>query len=173
LVNKKPALQSVLRELGDGYNYPLFMSKLDERKKDMNPAQRAGLKQRLELLQTFTKPATKSLKFTGSRNIILGEEQRFDSGMVTIIDLSDPFVDSALAGAIFEICIRLFQRASVDTGKVLVVDEAHKVALLRFPRHPSFWLTRSCSIFQRQTPLADSRRLCYRWFVNNATCQCA
>ncbi|KAI0291705.1 hypothetical protein BC826DRAFT_1092279 [Russula brevipes] len=41
-------------------------------------------------------------------------------------DLSDPFVDPAMAGAIFEICIRLFQRASVDTGKVLVVDEAHK-----------------------------------------------
>lgn len=55
------------------------------------------------------------------------DEERFAAGMLTIIDLSDPFVDPALAGAIFEICIRLFQRASVDTGKVLVVDEAHKV----------------------------------------------
>jgi hypothetical protein len=52
------------------------------------------------------------------------------------MDLSDPFVDSALAGAIFEICIRLFQRASVDTGKVLLVDEVHKVCLPRFPRYP-------------------------------------
>ncbi|KAI0282339.1 hypothetical protein BGY98DRAFT_113288 [Russula aff. rugulosa BPL654] len=62
-----------------------------------------------------------------SRNtVVMREEERFAAGMITIVDLSDPFVDAPLAGAIFEICIRLFQRASVDTGKVLVVDEAHK-----------------------------------------------
>jgi len=115
---------SVLRELGDGYTYPAFMTKLDECKKDMNPAQKAGLKQRLELLRTFTRPTPKP---SLSRNTMsVKDEERFAAGMLTIIDLSDPFVDLALAGAIFEICIRLFQRASVDTGKVLVVDEAHK-----------------------------------------------
>lgn len=104
------------------------MKQLDEKKKEMNPAQKAGLKQRLELLQTFTRQ-TRSLPLSNaSRNtVVMRNEERFASGMVTIIDLSDPFVDPALAGAIFEICIRLFQRASVDTGKVLVVDEAHKV----------------------------------------------
>lgn len=107
------------------------MASLEERKKDMNPAQKAGLKQRLELLQTFTRPTTKPIQSNRFRNFI-EEEGRFDSGMVTIIDLSDPFVDPALAGAIFEICIRLFQRAKVDTGKVLVVDEAHKVLLPLF-----------------------------------------
>ena len=96
----------------------------------MNPSQKAGLKQRLDLLNTFTQPAGK-LKFTPKARSIstVEEEQRFASGRVTIVDLSDPFVDSAMAGAIFEICIRLFQRANVDTGKVLVVDEAHKVSL--------------------------------------------
>lgn len=65
-----------------------------------------------------------------SRNpMAMKDEDRFAAGMVTIVDLSDPFVDPALAGAIFEICVRLFQKASVDTGKVLVVDEAHKVLL--------------------------------------------
>jgi hypothetical protein len=110
------------------------MTKLEERKKDMNPAQKVGLKQRLDLLHTFTRPTSRPLKFGGSRNVI-PEEDRFASGMVTIIDLSDPFVDPALAGAIFEICIRLFQRARVDTGKVLVVDEAHKVPLSLYPRY--------------------------------------
>ena len=123
--------QSVLRELGDDYTYSAFMRQLEEKKKDMNPAQKAGLRQRLDLLQTFTRQ-TRSLPLANaSRNTAaMREEGRFVSGMITIIDLSDPFVDPPLAGAIFEICIRLFQRASVDTGKVLVVDEAHKVPSL-------------------------------------------
>jgi hypothetical protein len=158
-----------LRELGDDYTYSMFVTKLEERKKDMNPAQKAGLKQRLELLQTFTKP-TKTVKLNGSRYVVPGEEQRFASGRVTIIDLSDPFVDPALAGAIFEICIRLFQRASVDTGKVLVVDEAHKVL---FPSYPATCqLTRSCSIYPRQILQADSHRRYYRWSASNGICQC-
>ncbi|KAH9173436.1 hypothetical protein EDB89DRAFT_730085 [Lactarius sanguifluus] len=117
---------SILRELGDDYTYTAFMARIEEQKKDMNPAQKAGLKQRLDLLMTFTQPAGKPKSPSKARNISTVEEQRFASGRVTIIDLSDPFVDSAMAGAIFEICIRLFQRANVDTGKVLVVDEAHK-----------------------------------------------
>jgi hypothetical protein len=52
---------------------------------------------------------------------------RFSAGQLTIIDLSDPFIDSGSACGIFEIIIRLFVRAEVETGKVLVVDEAHKV----------------------------------------------
>jgi len=123
--------QSILRELGDDYTYSAFMKQLEEKKKEMNPAQKAGLKQRLDLLQTFTRQ-TRSLPLANlSRNTVaMREEERFIPGMITIIDLSDPFVDPPLAGAIFEILIRLFQRASVDTGKVLVVDEAHKVPSL-------------------------------------------
>lgn len=118
---------SVLRELGDDYTYSAFMKQLEEKKKDMNPAQKAGLRQRLDLLQTFTRQTRSLPSANVSRNtVVMREEERFAPGMITIIDLSDPFVDPPLAGAIFEICIRLFQRASVDTGKVLVVDEAHK-----------------------------------------------
>jgi hypothetical protein len=106
------------------------MTKLEECKKDMNPAQKAGLKQRLELLRTFTQPTAKpSSSHMPRKAMPVKDEERFAAGRLTIVDLSDPFVDPALAGAIFEICIRLFQRASVDTGKVLVVDEAHKVLL--------------------------------------------
>jgi hypothetical protein len=107
------------------------MKQLEEKKKEMNPAQKAGLRQRLDLLQTFTRQ-TRSLPMANmSRNtVVVRDEERFAPGMITVMDLSDPFVDPPLAGAIFEICIRLFQRASVDTGKVLVVDEAHKVLVV-------------------------------------------
>jgi len=116
----------ILRELGDDYTYSAFITRIEEHKKDMNPSQKAGLKQRLDLLQTFTQPVGKPKLPSKARISTAEEERRFASGRVTIVDLSDPFVDAAMAGAIFEICIRLFQRADVDTGKVLLVDEAHK-----------------------------------------------
>lgn len=55
--------------------------------------------------------------------------QRFEAGQLTIVDMSDPFIDSGIACGFFEILVRLFVREKVDTGKVLVVDEAHKVSL--------------------------------------------
>ena len=129
MINQIFELQSVLRELGDNFTYPAFMTKLDGCREIMNPAQKAALKQRLELLQTFTRPTGKPSSHKSRNTMSVKDDERFAAGMLTIIDLTDPFVDPALAGAIFEICIRLFQRASVDTGKVLVVDEAHKVLL--------------------------------------------
>jgi hypothetical protein len=129
-----------LRELGDDYTYSAFMKQLEEKKKDMNPAQKAGLRQRLDLLQTFTRQTRSLPSANMSRNtVVMREEERFAPGMITIIDLSDPFVDPPLAGAIFEICIRLFQRASVDTGKVLVVDEAHKVLVVSLLQYSVAW----------------------------------
>lgn len=56
-------------------------------------------------------------------------ESRFKAGQITIIDLSDPFIDPAAACGLFEILTRLFVRTDVGTGKVLVVDEAHKVSV--------------------------------------------
>lgn len=69
----------------------------------------------MTLLQSFIAPRTYS------------QLPRFAPGQLTIVDLSDPFIDPAAAGGLFEIITRLFVRADVGTGKVLVVDEAHKV----------------------------------------------
>lgn len=53
---------------------------------------------------------------------------------MTVIDLSDPFIDPASAAGLFDIVLRLFIRADVGTGKVCVVDEAHKVSCLELPQ---------------------------------------
>lgn len=53
---------------------------------------------------------------------------RFRAGQLTIVDLSDPFIDPSSASGIFDVVTRLFVRAQVETGKVLLVDEAHKVS---------------------------------------------
>lgn len=106
---------SILRDLGEDFTYERFMEKLNERKESFNPAQIAGLEQRMALLRSLLDNAK------GAR-----PKNRFAAGQLTIIDLSDPFLDPASACGLFEIILRLFVRANVETGKVLVVDEAHK-----------------------------------------------
>ncbi|KAG8929014.1 hypothetical protein FRC01_005053 [Tulasnella sp. 417] len=103
---------NILRELGETFTYTRFKLKLEERAKTFNPAQKAMCDQRLSLLESF-------LEHTSAK-------ARFKAGEVTIVDLTDPFIDPASACSLFEIITRLFIRAPVKTGKVLVVDEAHK-----------------------------------------------
>ena len=99
------------------------MSRLDIEKKNFNPAQAAGLEQRVALFDSFMEPPTPAY----GRGLQKQTSSRFAAERLTIIDLSDPFIDPASACGLFEIVTRQFVRADVDTGKVLVVDEAHKV----------------------------------------------
>jgi hypothetical protein len=114
-------LQSILRDLGENYTYPKFTRRLEERKQTFNPAQLAGLEQRLTLTAFMPKKTTNTWNST----------PRFAAGQLTIIDLSDPFIDPVSACGLFEIVTRLFVRTDVGSGKVLVVDEAHKVCRRR------------------------------------------
>jgi hypothetical protein len=109
--------QSILRDLGEDFSYDKFMKRLEGKKESFNPAQLTGLEQRMALLTSFLDTRPNSSPRT----------ERFAAGQLTIADLSDPFIDPASACGLFEIITRLFVRAEVGTGKVLVVDEAHKV----------------------------------------------
>ncbi|KAH7887887.1 hypothetical protein F5I97DRAFT_1935940 [Phlebopus sp. FC_14] len=104
---------SILRDLGENFSYQEFMKRLDDKKEGFNIAQLAGLEQRMALLTSF-------LDKRG------GDQSRFAAGQLTIVDLTDPFIDPASACGLFEILTRIFVRTNVATGKVLVVDEAHK-----------------------------------------------
>ncbi|THH33650.1 hypothetical protein EUX98_g521 [Antrodiella citrinella] len=108
---------SILRDMGETYSFSAFQERLEEHKKNFNPAQLAGLEQRMALLYSFLER---------DRNARQAMAPRFVQGQLTIIDLSDPFIDPAAACGLFEIVTRLFVRAEVGTGKLLVVDEAHK-----------------------------------------------
>ncbi|KNZ73824.1 hypothetical protein J132_09465 [Termitomyces sp. J132] len=109
---------TILRELGESYTYKAFMRELENQKKKFNPNQLSGLDQRMSLLTSFLAKDKKGYGLTRT--------SRFAAGRLTIIDLSDPFIDPASACGLFEIIVRLFVRSDVGTGKVLVVDEAHK-----------------------------------------------
>lgn len=110
--------QSIMRELGEQFDLSEFRRMIDEAKRKMNPNQRAGLEQRLALLDAFVDDRE------GRQSSL------FKEGFLTIVDLSDPFIDPGSACSLFEIATRLFVRAELSTGKVLVVDEAHKVRCL-------------------------------------------
>jgi hypothetical protein len=76
-------------------------------KKKFNPEQLSGLEQRMLLLESFLEKGSK-------RTLV---ETRFKEGQLTIVDLTDPFIDAGHANALFEIVTRLFERAPVDTGR--------------------------------------------------------
>ncbi|KAH9911387.1 uncharacterized protein B0H18DRAFT_1169579, partial [Fomitopsis serialis] len=109
---------SILRDLGERYTYQAFKTALELKKTKFNPAQLSGLEQRTALLESFL-----DKKAPGKFHVA---PARFAAGQITIIDLSDPFIDPASACGLFDIIVRLFVRSQVNTGKVLVVDEAHK-----------------------------------------------
>lgn len=75
--------------------------------------QNAPLKLRLELLESF-------LDLTNTQpDYLVGEP-----GTLTIIDLTDPVVDSDGACALFDICLSIFVSQS-KCSKIVALDEAH------------------------------------------------
>ena len=54
----------------------------------------------------------------------------FEPGGLTIVDLSCPFVDENAACALFTICLQLFLEKREEVGRVVALDEAHKVRSL-------------------------------------------
>ena len=111
----------ILRETAstspEGFNYIQFKRRLQGSK--LSKAQQGPLQQRLELLESF---------------LILDDSApswNFESGGVTIIDLSCPFVDANMACVLFNVGISLYLESGLSTGKVIAIDEAHKVRLSR------------------------------------------
>lgn len=110
--------------MGESFSYAAFTRELSAAKKKLtfNPAQVASLEQRLSLLTPFLAGSGKfKTKRPSGINFVPGE--------ITIVDLSDPFIDSASACSLFNIVTRLFVKTDVGSaGKILLVDEAHKVS---------------------------------------------
>jgi hypothetical protein len=120
------------------------MARLEDCKTSFNAAQLTSLEQRMTLLTSFMDPNT------------MGVSQgcpRFAAGQLSVVDLSDPFIDPTSACGLFEIITRLFVRADVGTGKVLVVDEAHKVCPLCYSETRLFDITSKVSFCGEQREL--------------------
>ena len=107
--------------------------------------QSGPLKLRLQLLESFLDPKSRKGKWpydSPSSNI-----WSFQLGSLTIVDLSDPFVNENDACALFSICLSLFMENRGQGGRIVALDEAHKVGYCSDISSPpmlnggSFWLS--------------------------------
>lgn len=107
----------ILREMAiespEPFSYSRFKARLS--KETFSREQRAPLEQRLNLLEQFLDESGQSPKLD------------LEPGTLAIIDLSCPFVDHNLACILFEISMSIYLESSSSIGKVVAMDEAHKV----------------------------------------------
>ena len=90
--------------------------------KDLTPAQLGPLNLRLDLLESFI-----ATPMTNPKRNTKGNDWTSSPGKLIIVDLSCPFVDADTACALFDICLGVFLEQKMDTGRVVALDEAHKV----------------------------------------------
>lgn len=58
----------------------------------------------------------------------------FKVGELTIVDLSCPFIEEGAACTLFNICLSLFLEGGQECGRLVALDEAHKVSRQSNPR---------------------------------------
>jgi hypothetical protein len=116
-------------------NFDFLEFKQQIKELDILPLQRKPLEQRMDLLESFL-------------DLSPYPQETFSPslGNMTIVDLSCPFVDENTACVLFNICLNLFMSDSTPgVGKVLAVDEAHKVC------------SPPCSRLRKSTPYIDAK----------------
>jgi hypothetical protein len=141
-----------------GLDFEDFLRRL--KLETLNEGQKAMLDTRLELLRSFmyqtetagssnhqtTKPQFADTKKGREKERKWNSEDdaarrakiaksniwSFEPGTLTIVDLSCPFVDEGAACAMFNICLALFLEEREAAGRIVALDEAHKVSHTNF-----------------------------------------
>lgn len=105
------------------FTYSRFCERLSKIK--WVKGQEAPLKLRLQLLDTFIAPSST----TTTKRPARAQEDiwAFEPGSLTIVDLSDPFLSSDDACSLFTICLSIFLEERNKCGRIVALDEAHKV----------------------------------------------
>ena len=91
-------VQQILRSMGnDQFSYNAFKNALAMKSTEFSPQQRAPLNLRIQLLESIRLECQKTKAVKGSI------KQYFEEGVITIVDLTDSFVNEASASALFDI----------------------------------------------------------------------
>jgi hypothetical protein len=119
-----------------GFDYAAFKHILQ--KEQFIKGQLMPLTMRLEVLESFFEPGSvPGATSDKSKKNDTDSIWKFPPGTLTIIDLSCPFVGPDDACALFNISLSLFLKNREDTGRIIALDEAHKVCrLLSSPFFP-------------------------------------
>ncbi|KAI6861762.1 hypothetical protein KC338_g6478 [Hortaea werneckii] len=106
-----------LREMATSQR-PFTMAEFEERKKaqDFKEGQDSMLKMRLNLLKSFM-----NKDHTSQEGLF-----KTQPGTLTVVDLTDPFLDPATVCMLFDICLALFKQNRPSSGLVIGLDEAHR-----------------------------------------------
>lgn len=102
------------------FDYNQFMKQVED--ECFTDKQSGPLKLRIKLLESFL--VARSSQSTGGtsdekRDLLVGSP-----GYLTIVDLSDPVIDTKMACVLFDICLSVFLSQS-KCGTVVALDEAH------------------------------------------------
>ena len=123
-------IQKILRdmnEVGSEFSFCDFDRKLDEKKQSFAANQKSMLDLRMDILKSFL---CKSSKDAFGR--LLGDLDaadnvfQIDPGTLTIVDLTDSFMDQNTACILFDICLELFMEKAPRDDMAVVLDEAHR-----------------------------------------------
>ncbi|KAM3086270.1 hypothetical protein ACMFMG_000407 [Clarireedia jacksonii] len=109
-------VQKIIRDLATERKFHYLEFKKQLQRCTFNPAQQTMLQLRLGLLESF---------------LDLKDEcpmPTFEQGEITIMDLSCPFVDTNTACLLFNLGLKQYMQSS-SSGKMIVLDEAHKYML--------------------------------------------
>jgi hypothetical protein len=143
-------IKNILRRLGrksEQFSVKTFLSDLAAA--GLSPAQLQMLDQRLSILKTFSAATAPDIVQQDYKNLHpkgLEKEYRkqglgfkgdcitVERGTLTIIDLSDPFVDASTACVLFDICLAIILKRhkeaitanKISPGLIVTFDEAHK-----------------------------------------------
>lgn len=104
-----------------GVNYRDFTSRLHTQ--GFSRQQNAPLNLRLQLLESFLADKMQSRE----SSTLLDDIFKSSQGTLTIVDLSCPFVNGNDACALFTICLSIFMEYRAECGRIVAIDEAHKV----------------------------------------------
>jgi hypothetical protein len=131
-------LRLMQQENNTSFNYRQFKREVDLC--DMTPAQLLPLNQRLDTLESFMPKSQTSAKPISQPNMVpgsqfFGNDWSIKPGTLTIVDLSCPCVTSEGACALFNMCLSLFLEQQTTVGRVIGLDEAHKVLNSESPNH--------------------------------------
>ncbi|RMY54380.1 hypothetical protein D0865_04752 [Hortaea werneckii] len=97
---------------------PFTVAEFEERKvaKGFKEGQASMLNMRLDLLKSFMNES-----HTSQEGLF-----KTEPGTLTIVDLTDPFLDASTVCMLFDICLALFKQNRPSSGLVIGLDEAHR-----------------------------------------------
>ncbi|KAK5110983.1 hypothetical protein LTR85_000674 [Meristemomyces frigidus] len=119
-------IQQILRQMaiagqGKAFDYGDFLKLLDLA--SLSADQQRPMRLRLDLLHSFMRwpPSKADLKRKTPRQLL-----DLQPGSLTIVDLSDPFVNTATVCVLFDICLSVAKEKRPECGMIVALDEAHK-----------------------------------------------